>query len=369
MSGRDLSTPFDMQLEAIGERPPEGIGICLSGGGYRAMLFHLGALKRMNDAGRLRALTRVASVSGGSITAAVLGLSWSKLDFDHNGVAQNFHTAVEKPILAIAGRTLDVPAVILGKLMNGGVASQIEKAYNKHLFKDATLQDLPHQGEGPRFVILATNIGNASLWRFSQPYMRDWRSDLIPNPTLPLARAVAASSAFPPFLSPCTVEAGRSTVYLTDGGVYDNLGLEPIIKRCSTVYVSDGGGTFKDVESPQVNWFSGTMRILSTVDIQVRRLRRRQVVGALASGSRHGAFWANNTDYSKFPRTSPTLPAGPGATRRLAALPTRLKKIPIGDRNRLVNWGYACCDAALRSYVDTDLAIPDNYPFAAEVLT
>ena len=49
--------------------PPSGIALCLSGGGYRAMVFHLGALWRLNELGFLPKLARVSSVSGGSITA------------------------------------------------------------------------------------------------------------------------------------------------------------------------------------------------------------------------------------------------------------------------------------------------------------
>jgi NTE family protein len=49
--------------------PEEGIALCLSGGGYRAMLFHLGALWRLNELGYLPTLARISSVSGGSITA------------------------------------------------------------------------------------------------------------------------------------------------------------------------------------------------------------------------------------------------------------------------------------------------------------
>ena len=56
--------------------PPEpGIALCLSGGGYRAMLFHVGCLWRLNQLGLLGRLNRISSVSGGSITAGVLGLS------------------------------------------------------------------------------------------------------------------------------------------------------------------------------------------------------------------------------------------------------------------------------------------------------
>ena len=53
----------------------EGIALYLSGGGYRAMLFHLGAIIRLNELGHLKKIARVASVSAGSITAALLGLA------------------------------------------------------------------------------------------------------------------------------------------------------------------------------------------------------------------------------------------------------------------------------------------------------
>src|SRR5919108_244416 len=56
-----------------------GIGLALSGGGFRATLFHCGAMWRLNELGHLQTLTRVSSVSGGSITAGVLGLKWAKL--------------------------------------------------------------------------------------------------------------------------------------------------------------------------------------------------------------------------------------------------------------------------------------------------
>jgi len=79
-----------------------GIGLCLSGGGYRAMLFHLGAIWRLNELGMLRKeilvnkappatgpqrLVRISSVSGGSITAGLLGLKWKSLNFDSANVA------------------------------------------------------------------------------------------------------------------------------------------------------------------------------------------------------------------------------------------------------------------------------------------
>jgi NTE family protein len=60
----------------------DGMALCLSGGGYRAMVFHAGALWRLNELGLLKKLKRISSVSGGSITAGVLGMNWQKLQFD-----------------------------------------------------------------------------------------------------------------------------------------------------------------------------------------------------------------------------------------------------------------------------------------------
>src|SRR5262245_28221555 len=63
------SSPISWGSQAVDLSFKPGIALCLSGGGYRAMLFHLGALWRLNEAGLLSQLKRISSVSGGSITA------------------------------------------------------------------------------------------------------------------------------------------------------------------------------------------------------------------------------------------------------------------------------------------------------------
>src|ERR1700704_3718975 len=97
------TTPPDPPVRLIpgdDARPPQdGTALCLSGGGYRAMLFHVGALWRLNELGRLEGLDRVSSVSGGSITAGVLGLGWDSLGFE-NGVATRFDEQLVQPIRA-----------------------------------------------------------------------------------------------------------------------------------------------------------------------------------------------------------------------------------------------------------------------------
>jgi NTE family protein len=88
----------DVNTDATHIEP--GIALCLSGGGYRAMIFHLGALIRLNEIGLLAKLNRVSSVSGGSITAAQLGLKWRDLQFQ-NDVAKNLQELVIDPILFV----------------------------------------------------------------------------------------------------------------------------------------------------------------------------------------------------------------------------------------------------------------------------
>jgi len=50
----------------------KGMGVCFSGGGYRASLFHAGAVRRLNEVGLLTSADTITSVSGGSIMTAQL---------------------------------------------------------------------------------------------------------------------------------------------------------------------------------------------------------------------------------------------------------------------------------------------------------
>jgi NTE family protein len=153
--------------------PPSGIALCLSGGGYRAMLFHVGAVTRLNEIGRLRTLDRISSVSGGSITSATLALAWSHLDFGPDGVARKLTPLVVDPLREMASRSIDKQSII-GLLRPGQtVAEMVASAYGRHLFHGATLQRLPADGEGPRFIINATSVQTGRLFRFSRPYEND----------------------------------------------------------------------------------------------------------------------------------------------------------------------------------------------------
>lgn len=350
--------------------------LCLSGGGYRAMLFHVGVLWRLYEAGLLKNIERISSVSGGSITAGVLALAWRKLSFDPDRAMADFVPLVVAPIRSLADVTIDADAILFGSLLPGRISDRVAKAYDEYLFRGATLQKLP---DAPRFVINATNVQSGALWRFMKPYMRDYLVGEVKSPDVKLSAAVAASSAFPPALSPFEMRLDETDftpnsglalqrkpfttrVLLTDGGVYDNLGLETAWKRYQTVLVSDGGGKLQPQEEPKTDWARHAYRVLDLVDNQVRSLRKRQLIDSFMAKDRSGAYWGIRTNIADYGLADP-LPCPHDKTMALAETPTRLKRLDDNLQERLINWGYAVCDAALRKHVDPSLQRPADFPY------
>jgi len=348
------------------ERLELDAGLCLSGGGFRAMLFHAGCLWRLNEAGYLPGIDRVSSVSGGSIAAAVLALSWSELEFQSGGVAGNFPDLVVEPLRRFARKTIDLPAVLLGTLLPFVTINQIlARSYGKLLGK-RDLRDLP---ERPDFVFDATNLQSGDLWRFSRRAEGDWRVGSRLAPDTPLARVVAASSAFPPVLAPARVRYARGVleagsdpevtngpfttdVVLADGGVYDNLGLDAVWASCRRVLISDAGGHIANVPRPRALWPLQLLRVLHVIDNQVRDLRKRQAVISYQEGHRTGAYWAIRSSVQDFGLRDPMAQPGEAQVRALAGVPTRLSALSPTLQERLINWGYVICDTALRAHVD-----------------
>jgi NTE family protein len=341
------------------------------------MVFHLGALWRLNELGFLPKLARISSVSGGSITAGVLGLKWKQLQFDATtGISPVLEHEVVDPVRALAGVTLDLSDGLKGLFLPGSIADYIAASYRTHLFGQATLQDLP---DAPLFVINTTNVQTGSLWRFSKPYMADWQVGLVKNPTVGLAVAVGASSAFPPVLSPAHLTLDPNSfeprsgtglqqppyttnVLLTDGGVYDNLGLETAWKNCATILVSDGGAHMAPDPTPHTDWVRQALRVSDMTDNQVRDLRQRQLIGSFTAGERTGTYWATRSNIANYP--APNALSSPfEATQKLAAIGTRLAALDAITQQQLVNWGYAICDAAMRAHVVKTAVAPAAFPY------
>jgi NTE family protein len=388
-------TDFDLTPVST-EAPMEpvlrkGIGLCLSGGGYRAMLFHLGVVWRLAELGylgtehrwgkygELGSLQRVSSVSGGSITAGVLGLAWDKLDADSPGVSDRFREYVAEPIQAFASRSTvtilsGLPAVVFST-----VNKRVVRVYRKRLFGELTLRDLPGN---PDFVFNTTNLQSGALWSFSKRAARDWRVGRIEEPTDTIAKVVGASSAFPPFLSPAkfryrdedfTPGSGdglqgppfTTRPQLTDGGVYDNLGLETVFKNYKTVICSDAGRDLSAKKKVPGDWILQTYRVVKTINNQVRSLRKRILLTSFVEHERHGTYWSMRTDVRKYPAKD-RLPCPFHRTQELASIRTDLEAKDTVTQRRLINWGYALCDAGIRSWVEEGLPPPQDFPYPLE---
>jgi NTE family protein len=353
--------------------PSAGIGIAVSGGGYRAMLFHLGAFIRLYELGLLQRAARVSSVSGGSITSAKIALEWHRLK-----TQQDFFDHVVQPIRRVASTTIDLPAIVAGLILPGRVADYVALAYRELLFGRATLQDLPGR---PEFVINATNVETGTLWRFSRAVMADYKVGEIDRPTVQLASAVAASSAFPPFLSPSLLRirpqdfsrivakdrALLSNISLTDGGVYDNLGLETVWKAYRNVLVSDAGASLQPDASPPEAWARQAKRDIDIIYSQVSSLRKRQLIASFKAregerGWRRGTYWGIGSDVAHYDLPS-ALPASHESTLELARISTRLKRLSAETQERLINWGYAICDTAVRKHFRQANQPPAQFPF------
>ena len=91
----------------------KSLGLALSGGGYRASLFSLGSLWRLNEAGLLPKIDRITSVSGGSILAGVLAHRWKSLNFEQ-GRATNFVEEVAATVQEFCSHTIDISAGLAG---------------------------------------------------------------------------------------------------------------------------------------------------------------------------------------------------------------------------------------------------------------
>lgn len=338
------------------------IGLCLSGGGYRAMIYHAGALIRLNELGFLPRLAEVASVSGGSITAGLLALRWPDLRFDDSGRAANLDAVVVAPLLRFAEQGIDVKAILYGLLPGRSAADSLVRAYDRHLFEGAGLQDIT---DTPRFTFMATNLQTGSGWRFAKSYAADYRVGRIDRPSLPLARVVAASSAFPPFLSPVRIDLSRETVrptpgadlhhepfistaVLSDGGVYDNLGLERVWKRCRTILVSNAGRTIPDVGRPTGRWIGQVFRTLGLIQQQAEHARRRILFGMANAGQRQVAYWSIDAPTALY-GLSDALPLSADDAAIAAAMRTRLNPFSTEEQHLLLRAGYAGADASLRA--------------------
>jgi predicted acylesterase/phospholipase RssA len=224
------------------------LGLALSGGGFRATLYHLGLVRFLRDAGVLGQVSHITSVSGGSIFAAHLALNWGR----YAGSPSEFEAAAAEILdfvqMDVRNRItrrfpLAMPLRMARRLLGWSkhsltLAGLLEYHYREYLYGDTSLFQLP---ESPQLHILATNLSEGCLCSFNRngllmvrrtaPHV--FRLDRVEMGLATVPMAVAASSAFPGFFPPLVLtgaevgasagEFGRQAY--TDGGVFDNLGV------------------------------------------------------------------------------------------------------------------------------------------------
>jgi predicted acylesterase/phospholipase RssA len=279
------------------------LGLALSGGGFRATLFHLGVVRFLRDAGALRDVTDVASVSGGSILAAHLVLNWDQ----YNGDDQRFgevtaqilkfvqfdvrnHIVRRLPLIYILGFvTRRLPGRARGLTAN----AILERYYSRFLYGDRCLYELP---ERPRLHILTTNVSNGGLSVFNRDGLFvQQRADTgepvfeqVSGQMAGISRIVCASSAFPGFFPPVAIRAADlgvregqfPTEWFTDGGVYDNLGMRAFswLKEqkveLDQVLVSDAGKPFQVLTNASLGVIGQSVRATDILWDRVGQLER-----------------------------------------------------------------------------------------------
>jgi len=280
------------------------IGLALSGGGFRATLYHLGVVRYFRDCGALEQVGDIASVSGGSILAAHLVLNWDRYTGDDAAFAEAAKEIVRFVQHDVRNRIvrrlpLLFPIRLVGKLTGWQAASftpnaLLEKAYRQFLYGDRRLFELP---EKPNLHILSTNVSDGVMAVFDREGLHIQKREQgetdpfrhIAGQTATIAKVVSASSAFPGFFPPVEITAHDLGVHegkfpaesFTDGGVYDNLGTRAFAwltahrgRSYHRVVVSDAGKPFQILGNAPLGFIAQSIRATDILWDRVWQLER-----------------------------------------------------------------------------------------------
>jgi NTE family protein len=228
------------------------IGLALSGGGSRAMAFHLGCLRALNDLGVLEKIGALSTISGGSVIGAYYAYSPNKsfAEFEadiRRFLRIGFHQKILLELLKPRNLVPGLAAFLLSHAQDGAKlfsrreppirrfhsrTDAFERVLHRELFPSLALS-APRRSNLP-IVIGACELRSGTAFRFGHERSGTWRLGEMEGNPADVSFAVAASAAYPIMLPAFDrtfrfskggqVQARR--VSLTDGGVYDNLGLQ-----------------------------------------------------------------------------------------------------------------------------------------------
>jgi NTE family protein len=300
------------------------IALALSGGGFRASIFHLGMLRRLAELGWLPEVDVISTVSGGSIVGAFAVQRWHSF-LAAGGHARAFESVISAPFVERVQTHNFLVRWLMSswkwpfRKISSKAFTRSEAAadlFDDIFFDGQRCDSLPNR---PVLIINATNLQSIRAWRFTNAGMGDsrvghakWDSN-----ALRISVCVGASAAFPPVFPPVRIVRGAYNftppiygefplpeyplIPLTDGGAYDNSGLEAIIKTvklpghdeliepADLLVVSDGGAPANynfDVSGiPALSDAALLYRVDSISRQQVSALRTRSLMAEFAKGN------------------------------------------------------------------------------------
>lgn len=223
------------------------IGLAFSGGGFRATAFGLGCLRALHDRDLLSSVRVVSGISGGSLLAAMWAYGPERFDeFDETvvallrgGLQAELARRAFAPRAAARATAGTLRALIPGQARSYSRTDSLVEALEARGFGAKSITEVTH--EGLNTVISATDMTTGNAVRFGSEVSACSAHGRILD-TVSVAEAVAASAAFPVLLPALRrrYEFQRrdgtrhiEDVVMTDGGVYDNLGLSPLFPHRS----------------------------------------------------------------------------------------------------------------------------------------
>jgi NTE family protein len=323
--------------------PRRELALCLSGGGFRAALFHLGAVRRLHELGILRQVTTLTAASGGSTIAAHLANTWCLWKEGPEAfTAAAWERRIAAPFRRFTSYNLSTRPALKGWLpwnwsSNAGIDA-LAAACEKRMLCARTVHDLPDR---PRFMFCATDLLSGSQWIFEKASDEPWK----------VATAVAVSSCFPGVFRPFTRSEPRH-IALVDGGVDDDRAVEPVWQTHEFVLVSDGG----DVLRPQWGeslWWS-LIRSAQVVWNSMQVVQKRWLLANFMSGRMAGAYWGIDSAPLHYQPDEgpPYLGYTPALARDLiATIRTNYDAFSDAEAAVLENHGYLLAEAATLTHL------------------
>jgi len=298
------------------------IALALSGGGVRAAAFHAGALKWMAENRWLERVSELSTVSGGSLLA---GLLFTQSDNQWPSSEGYLSSGYERIRETIATTSLELDAVL--RLVNPcnwryilSRANILSLSIQNKWEIKARLKDLPLN---PVWSINGTTAENGRRFRIKSGSIGDYEIGYANAGEMLLADALAISAAFPGGIGPLALDPSRykwekkktwgsldeaiptkppyRRLHIYDGGLYDNLGMEPLFDvgrqnikpkvLAEFIIISDAGAPFRRAKIPGPFRIGRFLRILDVVMDQARALRVRPFIQYIRENPTHGRYY------------------------------------------------------------------------------